>query len=56
MANLDDPMYSRIHGLAVGVLEGALSDAQRQELESLLLSGSRQPAARTSNICRKALA
>jgi ferric-dicitrate binding protein FerR (iron transport regulator) len=37
MANFDDPMYGRIHGLAVGLLEGALSDAQRQELESLLL-------------------
>ena len=36
-------MYGRIHGLAVGLLEGALSDAQRQELESLLLD---DPAAR----------
>jgi hypothetical protein len=32
-----DPLFSRIHALAVGVLEGTLSSAERQELESLLL-------------------
>src|SRR5262245_42563814 len=43
MANFHDPLYSRIHGLAVGMLEGTLSDDERRELESLLLE---DPAAR----------
>jgi ferric-dicitrate binding protein FerR (iron transport regulator) len=37
MTHSSDPIYNRVHGLAVGLLEGALTDAQRQELESLLL-------------------
>ena len=38
-----DPLFSKIHGLAVGLLEGTLSPVEQQELETLLLEN---PAAR----------
>ena len=43
METSSDPLFGRIHALAVGVLEDTLSPAERQELELLLLEN---PAAR----------
>lgn len=37
MEDSSDPLFSKIHNLAVGLLEGSLSPAERQELESLLM-------------------
>src|SRR4051812_43190768 len=43
METFDDPLFSKIHALAVGLLEGTLAPAKRLELEKLLLES---PAAR----------
>ena len=43
METFSDPLYSKVHALAVGLLEGTLSPEERLELESLLLEN---PAAR----------
>lgn len=43
MDNSRDPLFGKIHGLAVGMLEGTLSLAEQQEFETLLLEN---PAAR----------
>ena len=37
MDNPRDPLFGKIHGLAVGMLEGTLSSAEQQEFETLLL-------------------
>jgi hypothetical protein len=37
MESFSDPLYSKVHALAVGLLEGTLAPAERLELETLLL-------------------
>ncbi len=37
MESFSDPLYSKVHTLAVGLLEGTLAPAERLELETLLL-------------------
>ncbi len=37
METLGDPLFSRVHALAVGLLEGTLAPVERLELETLLL-------------------
>src|SRR5690242_13560291 len=37
MESFTDPLYSKVHALAVGLLEGTLAPEERLELESLLL-------------------
>src|SRR6476620_3668849 len=37
MESFSDPLYSKVHALAVGLLEGTLAPEERAELETLLL-------------------
>ena len=43
MNDFSDPLFSKVHALGVGLLEGTLGESERAELESLILSN---PAAR----------
>lgn len=43
METFSDPLYSKVHALAVGLLEGTLAPEERLELETLILEN---PAAR----------
>src|SRR4051812_13675099 len=37
METFGDPLYSKVHALAVGLLEGTLAPEERHELETMLL-------------------
>ena len=37
METFNDPLYSKVHALAVGLLEGTLAPEERRELETLIL-------------------
>jgi hypothetical protein len=38
MNDFSDPLYARVHALAVGLLEGTLAAEERAELESLIFN------------------
>src|SRR4051812_19292439 len=37
MEDLGNPLYAKVHGLAVGMLEGTLAPEEKLELETLIL-------------------
>ena len=43
MESFSDPLYSKVHALAVGLFEGTLTRDEQHELETLILDN---PAAR----------